>query len=1187
MKRSSLGILASLWSVCPSFSAQGPSAPAVPVELLQSAGLVPNASFEEGRDGPTAWKLEGGPGNWIDGGHTGRRCVSITGTGAASTSSCWRCEGPKLRPRTAYRFSAYIKTAPSTSGGCIITGPSSNNRDYQASDSWSQRSFVFVTPDNTDGVFLRCGQWEVKGTIFFDDVRLRPVTPLYSRTGSLTLGSGERIEKGRYIAEPDFGGEGSNEFRGLISHTATFNSHRWVLGPGDVVIYKHDASDIPQTSGKLTVDLGYYQNGSLYLDASKDGKRWTRVGQISKQEAKDFPVPDSLYPATGLWVRLRGSGGTAAPCNLQVYRYCYEAALQGSPADAMGRTSYLEVLKEDPRLRIVVNRILGPETGNPSVGGRIESVVPSEEVALRLTLNEKGRVRLDQKGRLKPNPGGPTDFEMPFNPACAGTYELLLAAADGEGRLCFAAQTSIVVPPLYASDYGYLVSSGPQGDLWWCEGTYKISRKRAAPQTRKDRVQITAARNEYEPFQVVLRPAVSLKDVHIAATDLKGASGRIGSGEIDIDRVEWVRVEHPTDAVSCAGDWPDPLPHCDAPFDVAAGRNQPIWITVHVPPDAKAGEYDGAIAITAAGREVWSVPVSLHVLGFALPKEAHVFATFGFEIEPIRRYHNLKTNEEVRQVYELYMKNFAAHRIGPYHPMAMDPIRVTFRNSLGWVGGTRVRNEKASGAQSLMIEDDSDRAAIDAHTAELIPIDPRARYILRWIARTARPSQDYLVTVQNYDENKRWMSGRNIDLAATGTGRWDSLERDLTGRFPAESRFVNIVLRPVMWSERGEQLGVAWFDDVSFRRLPDGPELAPDLGFEAPLSDLGVSVDFAAFDKSAAHYLDEMGFTRFSLPVMGMGSGTFHSRSRGEIGGYRQGTPEYNRLMRNYLGQIERHLAGRGWLRKAYVYWFDEPEAKDYDFVREGMEVLKRSAPGLTRMLTEQPEPALFGSVDLWCPLTASYSEKVCRERQAAGEHVMWYVCCGPREPYATLFIDHPAIDLRMWLWQTYKYNVEGILIWATDYWTSPCAYPEPSCQNPWQDPMSYVSGYDTPVGTKQFWGNGDGRFLYPPNRKGPEDRQTRFLTGPVNSIRWEMLREGIEDFEYLWQLRQAVRTLRKRGVSGPSLDQAERLTIVPDQICKTLTEFTWDPRPLHEHRLKVGLALEALLRKYNLEIAK
>ena len=55
--------------------------------------------------------------------------------------------------------------------------------------------------------------------------------------------------------------------------------------------------------------------------------------------------------------------------------------------------------------------------------------------------------------------------------------------------------------------------------------------------------------------------------------------------------------------------------------------------------------------------------------------------------------------------------------------------------------------------------------------------------------------------------------------------------------------------------------------------------------------------------------------------------------------------------------------------------------------------------------------------------------------------------------------------------------------------------------------------------------------------------------------------------------------------MTGPDVDQAKRLTVVPEEICKTLTEFTWDPKPLYEHRLKVGLALEGLLKKHGLKI--
>ena len=37
----------------------------------------------------------------------------------------------------------------------------------------------------------------------------------------------------------------------------------------------------------------------------------------------------------------------------------------------------------------------------------------------------------------------------------------------------------------------------------------------------------------------------------------------------------------------------------------------------------------------------------------------------------------------------------------------------------------------------------------------------------------------------------------------------------------------------------------------------------------------------------------------------------------------------------------------------------------------------------------------------------------------------------------------------------------------------------------------------------------------------------------PINSLRWENLREGMEDYEYLWLLQQAIE--RVRAVRGES----------------------------------------------------
>jgi hypothetical protein len=265
-----------------------------------------------------------------------------------------------------------------------------------------------------------------------------------------------------------------------------------------------------------------------------------------------------------------------------------------------------------------------------------------------------------------------------------------------------------------------------------------------------------------------------------------------------------------------------------------------------------------------------------------------------------------------------------------------------------------------------------------------------------------------------------------------------------------------------------------------------------------------------------------------------------------------------------------------GWLGREYIYWFDEPEPKDYAFVRAGMEEIHRAGPKLRRMLTEEPIEPLFGAVDLWCPILDQYNPDTAHARQAKGETIWWYVCTGPRAPYPGLFIDHSAIDLRMWLWMTWKWKVQGILVWESTYWTSSAAFPAPKMQNPWIDPMGYVSGYSNPAGFVGYWGNGDGRFLYPPNWDVENDKG-KYLSGPVSSIRWEMLREGLEDYEYFWLLSEAITKAEKAGKPAELMKKANTLLEVGPDIVTDKTHFTQDPQLLHLRRTAIAEMIESL----------
>jgi hypothetical protein len=188
-------------------------------------------------------------------------------------------------------------------------------------------------------------------------------------------------------------------------------------------------------------------------------------------------------------------------------------------------------------------------------------------------------------------------------------------------------------------------------------------------------------------------------------------------------------------------------------------------------------------------------------------------------------------------------------------------------------------------------------------------------------------------------------------------------------------------------------------------------------------------VDFRAFDKAAKTYMDKYHFNSFVLPVEALGGGTFHERRIGTIGGHSAGTPEYERLIADYLQQLESHLKAKGWLEKAYIYWFDEPGDHDIAFVGEVMDRIKKHAPGLKRMLTKHPLPDLMGKVDLWCALSPEWTPEKVAERKAAGEEVWWYICCSPHAPYISEFIEHPATEMRLWPWQSWQYGVQGILI--------------------------------------------------------------------------------------------------------------------------------------------------------------
>ena len=347
-------------------------------------------------------------------------------------------------------------------------------------------------------------------------------------------------------------------------------------------------------------------------------------------------------------------------------------------------------------------------------------------------------------------------------------------------------------------------------------------------------------------------------------------------------------------------------------------------------------------------------------------------------------------------------------------------------------------------------------------------------------------------------------------------------------------------------------------------KVDEGAELPEDERKVFQENAITPVLDCAAWDAEVEHSFNTYHFNTMRLGIPGVGGAP-----AGKL------DPEYLKF-KAYCQVLQEHLREKGWLDEAFLYSFDEPVPKEYPNVLNAFLKVKEVAPDINRMITEEPVDGLFGGPNIWCPLNSRFRFEDAEARRKLGEKMWWYVCTVPKAPFVTLFIDHAATELRVWLWQAWKYNVEGILVWQSNLWTTECAYPD-RVQDPYQDPMSWIHGGGVKRGEKRPWGNGDGRFMYPPEG-ATSYQQGTILDGPVDSIRWEMLRDGLEDYEYMVMLRDA---LEKHGgkLSAGERRRLAALLEVPADVTTDLKHFTRDPAPIETHRRQVAMALERLLR--------
>ena len=154
-------------------------------------------------------------------------------------------------------------------------------------------------------------------------------------------------------------------------------------------------------------------------------------------------------------------------------------------------------------------------------------------------------------------------------------------------------------------------------------------------------VSITAARGEYEAFQLVICPitdeerglgylsdgraqgngslvpktvvihAIDVSPLHHADVDYQ-----IESAASTLYRVGYIPTQPGQYPVMHVGDWPDPLLPL-GPLEVGNPYCQPVWVEIRVPREAPAGEYSGHV--TVHGPHDVRIEIELTVWDFTLP----------------------------------------------------------------------------------------------------------------------------------------------------------------------------------------------------------------------------------------------------------------------------------------------------------------------------------------------------------------------------------------------------------------------------------------------------------------------------------------------------------------------------------------------------------------------------------------
>jgi len=214
------------------------------------------------------------------------------------------------------------------------------------------------------------------------------------------------------------------------------------------------------------------------------------------------------------------------------------------------------------------------------------------------------------------------------------------------------------------------------------------------------------------------------------------------------------------------------------------------------------------------------------------------------------------------------------------------------------------------------------------------------------------------------------------------------------------------------------------------------------------------------------------------------------------------GTKAYEDHWKDFLVDFTEHLKEKGWYEKTAIAMDERP----VEYMEKVIEFVGRTVPGLKITLAGGYHPEIEDDLyDMCVASNQKIPEDVIARRTAAGKHTTYYTCCV--EAFPNNFTFSPPAESTWQAWHAANKGYTGFLRWA------------------------YMSWVLEPLKDSRFrnWPAGDTYFVYPEAR---------------SSIRFERLREGIQDFE-------KIRILRQKLKSDDSPEAKENLDRLEEHLKK------------------------------------